>query len=423
MEQGTLVRWCKQEGDLLEIGEDLYEVETEKAIVPVQVTRPGKMIRYVTAEGTTVPVGTVLAVVADPGETFTEAQVQAVASGGSVEPPAIQPEGAAAQPGAGASAGASAGANASVGAGAGAREGGSNESAQAASGGRVVAAPKARALAAELGVDLRSVRGTGPEGLIMPDDVRRASAAANAGAAAVASGSAADGAKAAGGPAPGGEKGIARKVPLTAINRSMMSALEKGWQVPQFTQITLVDASGLVRKKESNADGLSYMDFFLEALLSAAKQVPEALVSIHGNEAWYHSEVNVTLALATDNGLLVPVLRNAAALNIVERSKAWRALAERGRTGKLAPEDMGGGLIGLSNLGNRGVDYGTPLLPPGNSLIAFIAALEKRAMVVNDSVQARPSLYLSIAYDHRVIDGVLAARFTSAMKAALEAGK
>lgn len=388
MEQGTLVRWCKQEGEAIEIGEDLYEVETEKAIVPVQVTRAGKLIRHVTAEGATIPVGTLLAVVADPGESYTEAQVQAMASAAAQSPvtdasaPTTQ--------------------NSSTAA-----------SSTPVESGRVVAAPKARALANELGVNLQTVRGTGPDGLITAEDVRRAKASV--------------GAKDAMPPPSTAETGtdtrIARKVPLSPITRSMMGALEKGWQVPQFTQIALVDATGLVRRKESNADGLSFMDFFLDALLVAAKDVPETLVSVHGSEAWYHAEVDVTIALATDNGLLVPVLRNAGAMNIVERGKAWRALSERGRAGKLAPADMGGGIIGLSNLGNRGVDYGTPLLPPGNSLIAFIAALEKRALVVNDAVQVRPSVYLSVAYDHRVIDGVLGARFTSAMKAALEAGK
>lgn len=379
MEQGTLVRWCKKEGDTIEIGEDLYEVETEKAIVPVQVTRAGKMIRHVTAEGATIPVGTVLAVVADPGESYTEAQVQAMA--GAAAPSSAT--------------GASSQAT---------KDSPTSGASAPAPSGRVVAAPKARALAAELGVDLHAIRGTGPDGLITADDVRRAKSGESV-------------------PQAGTDIRIARKAALSPITRSMMSALEKGWQVPQFTQIALVDATGLVRRKEADASGLSFMDFFLDALLVAAKEVPEALVAIHGNEAWYHAEVDVTLALATDNGLLVPVLRNAGALNIAERGKAWRALSERGRAGKLAPADMGGGIIALSNLGNRGVDYGTPLLPPGHSLIAFIAALQKRALVVDDSVQVRPSVYLSVAYDHRVIDGVLAARFTSAMKAALEAGK
>jgi pyruvate dehydrogenase E2 component (dihydrolipoamide acetyltransferase) len=381
MEQGTLVRWCKQVGEPIEIGEDLYEVETEKAIVPVQVTRRGTLLRHVTPEGTTVPVGAVLAVAGDPGESPTDAQVQAMAlceagSEGGSEAAAAAPSSALDTP-----------------------------AASSVASGRALAAPKARALAAELGVELRTVSGTGPDGLITPDDVRRAVKAA---------------APPAADPAGTSDSRILRKVPLSPITRSMMSALEKGWQVPQFTQITLVDASALVRRKASNADGISYMDFFLDALVSAAQQVPEALVSIHGNEAWYHAEVDVTIALATDSGLLVPVLRNAAAMRIVERGRAWRALGDKGRAGKLVPSDMSGGIIALSNLGSRGVDYGTPLLPPGHALIAFIGALENRALVVNDRIEARPSVYLSVAYDHRIIDGALAARVTSSMRAALE---
>lgn len=385
MEQGTIVAWLKQEGEAVEIGEVLYEVETEKTIVPVQATRRGQIVKHVTRAGATVRVGAILAVAADPGEKVSEAEIAALLRAEEEVTSSVDTPGSTAS--------------------------GNISDARApdVSGDKLVAVPKARALARELGVDLRNVKGTGPDGVVVPDDVRRAACER-----ASPNDVPREGVHAAAGPK------IVRKAPLSPIGRSMLSAVEKGWQIPQFTQVALVDASTLMRRKADSANGLSFMDFFLEALVVAAQQVPEVLVSLHEGEVWYHAEVDITIATATDQGLRVPVLHNAGALSLEERGKAWRALSGKARGGKLTPANMSGGIVAISNLGSRGVDYGTPLLPPGHSLIVFLGALESRALVVNGKVQAGPSVYLSIAYDHRLIDGALASRFTSAMRAALE---
>lgn len=373
MEQGTIVRWLKNEGDPFQVGEDLYEIETEKAVVTVQATRDGALVRVLEAEGSTVPVGALLAIAAEPGEEVTPAQIEELVRSASQEGQAAEASTRAAEPAVESAA-----------------------SARAA-GARVPAAPKARALAQELKVDLRNVEGTGPGGMILPEDVRRAGRAGEQVSATAA----------------------AREDTLSPIARAMMRAVEKGWEIPQFTQIKLVDATNLLLRKEK-ASGVSLMDLFLDALVSAARATPEILASIRGGELQRHDSIDVTIATATDSGLLTPVLRNAGAMTLGSRSERWRELVEKARNGALTPDESSGGVIALSNLGMRGVDSGTPLLPAGHAAIAFLGALQQRALVVDGQVLARQSVYLSITYDHRFIDGALAARFTSEMVEELE---
>jgi pyruvate dehydrogenase E2 component (dihydrolipoamide acetyltransferase) len=266
--------------------------------------------------------------------------------------------------------------------------------------------PKARALARELGVDLAEVSGTGVDGMILPDDVRRAAAAAQSPAAMP--------------PLPAGaDARVARRVPLGAIGRSTVAALERAWQVPQFTQGILVDAGGLVRTRESGGERLTYMDLFLDAVVRAARAVPEVVARLVDRELHFFDSIDVSIATATEHGLLIPVLRDAAAFDLARRGVAWRGLVEQARAGRLGPDQMSGGVIALSNLGTRGVDYGTPLLPVGHTAIVFVGALAMRPLVVGERLEARPSIHVSITYDHRVVDGVLGSRFTGALREAL----
>jgi pyruvate dehydrogenase E2 component (dihydrolipoamide acetyltransferase) len=382
MEQGTIIQWKKRAGDDMNIGEELYEIETEKAIVPIEVTRPGRLLKLLVSAGDTVTVGTVLAFAADPGEQVAASQLEAAIRRGVVdEQPATT----------------------------------SVPAIEAASKGRgkQTAVPKARSLARELGVDLAEVQGSGGEGVILPEDVRRAAAKAHG---------QANGAVPAGtvftGHNPGQNPKISRRVPLSPIARAGIAALERAWQTPQFTQGILVDASGLLRAK-SNSENFSYMDYFLDAIVRAAHAVPDVLARVGDAEILYYDSIDISIATATDRGLLIPVLRNAGAFSLAQRAPAWREVIEGARTGRLAPHQMTGGLVALSNLGTRGVDYGTPLLPVGHSAIVFVGALAPRPIVAGERLEVRPSLHVAITYDHRVVDGVLGSRFTSAINEAL----
>jgi pyruvate dehydrogenase E2 component (dihydrolipoamide acetyltransferase) len=378
MEQGTLVRWIHQLNQPVGIGEELYEIETEKTIVPIEATRPGRIVRHVAVPGDTVQVGALLAVAADPDEEVTESQIDAMLADSAA---ASGPRNAAPVPAA-------------------------VSTADTPTGRKVGVMPKARALAGELGVDLAAVKGSGADGMIVPDDVRRAHAAAERQAVATPE-------------APHTGKAGGRRVPLSPIARATVIALERAWQVPQFTQGILVDASVLVRGKETNTGKLGYMDFLLQAMVTAALEVPQVLVRLVDREAEYFDTIDLTIATATDQGLMIPVLRDAGAMTMAERAPAWRALVARAREGKLSADQVSGGTLALSNLGTRGVDYGTPLLPLGHAAIVFVGALETRPLVIEDRLEARPSLHVAITYDHRVIDGVLGSRFTGSLRKAL----
>jgi len=379
MEQGTIVEWKKTEGDDLVVGEALYDIETEKAIVPVETTRPGRLLKVLVGPGETVAVGTVLALAAGPGEEISDAQLErAIRTGeltddSSVSRTSQQHKASSAT------------------------EKSGTDTLPSAPSPRPAAVPKARALARELGVNLACLSGSGENGIILPDDVRRA---ARAGSTATPS------------------AGV-RRVPLSPIARTTIAALERAWQTPQFTQGILVDGTGLQRAKAASQAKLSYMDFFLNAILRAAQAVPEVLARIVDNEIVYSNSIDISIATATDAGLLIPVLRDAGAHSIQQRASLWQGLVERARAGRLTPQEASGGIVALSNLGTRSVDYGTPLLPYGHSAIVFVGAIANRPLVVEGRVEVRPSLHVAVTYDHRVVDGVLGARFTGAINEAL----
>jgi pyruvate dehydrogenase E2 component (dihydrolipoamide acetyltransferase) len=385
MERGTLVRWCKQEGEDFQIGEDLYEIETEKVIVAIQATRPGRLLRAVAAPDETVPVGALLAIAADPNEKVSGPQIDALIRTGSDEPfiEAVH----------------------------------THESQAEASAPRlaqtIAALPKARALAKELGVELSAISGSGAEGVITPDDVRLAARSRPVVSAQIGS------SERTATETPTDSR-VIRSVALSPIGRSIFRALERGTLVPQFTQGILVDATELVRRKKAARGELTYMDFFLDALVHAAREVPDVLARASEREIHYFGSIDISLAVATESGLLLAVLRDAGATTITARSPAWRSLAERARSGRLSPTETTGGIIALSNLGTRGVDYGTSLLPADHAAIVFFGSLQKRAIVIGDTLEARPTVHVSVTYDHRVVDGILGARFTTAIRGALE---
>jgi pyruvate dehydrogenase E2 component (dihydrolipoamide acetyltransferase) len=366
MEQGTVVRWLKAEGQPLGIGDELYEIETEKTVLPVQCTRQGTLLRVVAEVGEIVAVGGLLAIAGEPGETATPDQVSKFAlqaaeneNAASDSAPTVNSDASTAAPG----------------------------------GARTAIMPKARLLAVELGVDISAVAGTGPDGAITTEDVRAASEARSATA----------------------QRAPPDPTSRSSATRAVNAALEKSAAIPQFTQITLVDAAALEQRKTESGGRLSYMDFLLDALLGAAALVPGVLRAVRDGGIEYHGKLNVTIATVTEFGLRVPVLHDAASLTIDRRAEAWRALVQKARDNTLQLDEVSGGTIALSNLGQRGVDTGSPLLPYGHALIAFAGSVKPRPMVLDGQVVARPSLYLSVTYDHRIVDGVDAARFTSAM--------
>ncbi len=374
MERGTILRWLKQVGEPYQIGEPLYELEYEKATVEVEAKLPGMLARVVAAEGENLPIGALLALVADPGESLSAAEVEAALAAErsaqattASEPPPAAP--AAAPP---------------------------------APPGRIRVMPRARALAQQLGVDLAAVQGTGAEGVITVEDVQRAAAA---------------------GPR------VRERRPLRGIPQAMAETMTRSWQqIPQFVQMVLVDASALAARrraqgpavKEQFGVDLSYTDLILQAVAQAACEVPEVNASFAGDSLVLYEDVNLAVAVATDAGLVVPVIHRAQALSLGNLAQQLREVGARARAGTLRREDVEGGTITVSNLGPGGPETGTPLIMPPQAAIVFVGAIVERAVVVDGAVVARPTFYLSNAFDHRVLDGATAAHFTGALKRLLE---
>lgn len=375
MEAGTIVTWFVQEGQAYEVGDLLYEVETEKNRVEVEAKLPGTIAKLAVPEDEQVPVGALLAVVADPGEQLSDEQVQAAlqATAGQEEvEAAVAPATAAAAADRGQAAG-------------------------AARRGPARAMPRAKRLAAELGVDLATVVGTGPDGTITEADVRQA-----------------------------GEQGVAvrERRPVRGIAKAQAEQMTRSWQIPQFSQDVEVDVGNLRQRRARLRDQgvqATVTDLVIDAVVGAVAKVPEVNSTFTGEEIIVYEPVNVSVAVATDAGLVVPVLHDCQAKSLKERAAGLTAIAARARAGALTPEDSTGGTITVSNLGTAGVETGVPLLNAPQACIVFTGATVDKPVVRDGQVTIRPMMHVVIAYDHRVLDGLTASRFTAAVREALEA--
>jgi pyruvate dehydrogenase E2 component (dihydrolipoamide acetyltransferase) len=366
MEAGTIITWFVQEGQAYEVGDPLYEVETEKSEVEVEAKLPGTIAKLAVPEGEQVPVGALLAVVADPGEQLSDEQVQAA-----LQTPAGQEEVEPADRG--------------------------QVAAGAARRGPARAMPRAKRLAAELGVDLATVVGTGPDGTITEADVRQA-----------------------------GKQGVAirERRPLRGIAKAQAEQMTRSWQIPQFSQDVEVDVGKLRQHRARLRDEgvqATVTDLVIDAVVGAVAKVPEVNSTFAGEEIVVYEPVNVSVAVATDAGLVVPVLHDCQAKSLEERAAGLAAIAERARAGALTPEDSTGGTITVSNLGMAGVESGVPLLNAPQACIVFTGATVDKPVVRDGQVTIRPMMHVVIAYDHRVLDGLTASRFTAAVREALEA--
>lgn len=393
MEKGTVQAWMKEEGDSFEVGDVLYEVETEKVVTEVEAKQPGTLARIVVPEGEERPAGTVLAIAADPGEELSEEEIEAAiseADGATGEEPAEAP------------AEESVEALASSG----------GEEATSHAGGKVRAMPKARSLAREMGVDLATVEGSGRNGSITVGDVRAA----------------ADGGRDEGRDETDATEGprVAERRSLSGLGKTMAEVVSRSWrEVPQFVQMVELDASALVERRRAEAERAegaapSYTDLFIEAMVGAVGEEPLANASFADEEIVVYRDVNVSLAVATESGLVVPVVRRAQELSLEDLAAATRGVAEKSREGRLTAEDVEGGTITLSNLGMLGVEAGTPMVTAPQAAVVFAGAIIEKPWVVDGKVEIRPALTLSIGYDHRVLDGATAARFTAALRRRLE---
>ncbi|AMN45758.1 pyruvate dehydrogenase E2 component (dihydrolipoamide acetyltransferase) [Steroidobacter denitrificans] len=385
METGRIVEWLIEEGAEYVEGAIVYSIETDKTVLEVQATLPGKLLRKVAAADTELPVGALVGVAADPGEQASMAQVQsfiddnnAVAAASAANVAAVvanEPETTATKP--------------------------------AAAIPRAM--PRTKKLARELGVELAAiVAPSGPGGLITEDDVRRSCQSLGT----------------------DRPPDTVAAVPMNLSGARARSAVEKtiarqmtrSWAVPQFAQDVEIDAEALLaRRGRLQAEGrdISLTALMLDALVTALGCVPECNATFDGEELIQSSRIDAAIAIATPRGLLVPVLRDCNGSDFNARTARLAQLTIRAREGNLHPDEMSGGTVTLSNLGASRVETGVPIINAPQVCLVFTGVIIDKPVARNGQLTIGKRMHVVNVYDHRVIDGITGSRFVDALTTAL----
>lgn len=399
MDAGVVVRIAVAAGEAFETGDLLYVVETEKVEIDVEAKSAGRLARWVVVEGEEMPVGATLAVITDADESAPPDDVVDRFLSGATSPSASTE-----------SPGASGDATAA--------SGETDASGPTTSGHRVRAVPRARALAREHGIDLTAVTRTGDNGAISVDDVERhlAAGAADTSRSTPAIPSAA--AVSAGDDRDDDQDDVEA---LSGHRRAMFFSMEKSWTtIPHFVESVCIDATALLaRRRAQSTDRPTITAYLIEALAAACRELPVLHAEIVGAGIRHRPNVSVAVATDTEFGLVAPVLADIGALDVGEIHTRLQDLAERARTRRLKIDEVTGAGVTLSSLGAHGVEIGTPIIPPGQTSMLFAGAIKDRAVVVDGNVVARPTMWLTLAADHRLIDGVTGAKALDVVRAAL----
>lgn len=387
VQDGTIVAWHKQVGDTVMRDEILVEVETDKVVLEVPATAEGVLSEIVKGEGDVVESNDVLGLIT----------VGAVAASSEAATPAPS-------------------------------------EAPASATEDVVAAPAARKLAQEKGIDLGLVTGTGKGGRITKEDVVNYTPASAPVTVAPASVPApAPVKKAASAPAvidiPVGER-VEKRVPMTRLRtriaERLLDATRNTAMLTTFNEVNMAPVMELRKKykdqfeKVHNGTRLGFMGFFVKAAVEALRRFPAVNASIDGKDVVYHGYQDIGVAVSTEKGLVVPVLRNAEHMGLADIEAGVRDYGLRARDGKLGIEEMIGGTFTLTNGGVFGSLLSTPILNPPQSAILGMHKIQERPMAVNGEVKILPMMYLALSYDHRIIDGKEAVQFLVAIKDLLE---
>jgi len=403
MTEGTLVKWRKQPGDKVAMGDVVAEVETDKATMEMESFEDGIIHELLVQIGQKVPIGSKIAMVLSKGEK-PPAPGSVPSSGSSVK---------SAAPSAPASAAASATGHAVA---------ASPEVTQLASGARLKSSPLARKLAKERGADLASLQGTGPGGRIIAKDVLQAQSGVQTVVAPVAQTVTSVPVAAAG----AGDQVI----PLSGMRRIIAERLLLSkTTIPHFYLHIEVDAAPMMKMRaELNAGvdpetgiKLTVNDFVLKAVVAAAVKVPTVNAAFNGDSILQFGSVGLSVAVAVDDGLVTPVVRDAHSKSLVALSLAVKDLATRARSKKLKPDEYQGGTITVSNLGAYGIEFFDAIINPPQAIIVSVGAIVKKAVVgANDTIVAGQRLAIGLSADHRVVDGAVGAQYLAELRRLLE---
>ncbi|PKP88164.1 MAG: pyruvate dehydrogenase complex dihydrolipoamide acetyltransferase [Alphaproteobacteria bacterium HGW-Alphaproteobacteria-17] len=423
MEEGTLAKWLVKEGDEVKSGDLLAEIETDKATMEFEAIDEGVVSQILVAEGTDgVKVGTVIAVITGEGEDAGAKAAPAPAA--KEEAKAAEPQDVApAQAGAASVSAPTPAAPASAGA----------TDKSAASGERIKASPLAKRLAAERGIDLATITGTGPGGRIVKDDLDGAPAGAAAPAAApsaaapAAAAPATASAPATAGPIP--DFGIPHEdTKLSGMRKTIARRLTQSMQEAPHIYLTVdirLDALLKLRGElnaslESRGVKLSVNDMLIKALAVALERVPSCNVSFGGDVMRKYSRADISVAVSIPGGLITPIITDAGAKSLSKISTEMAELAARAKEGKLKPEEYQGGTASISNMGMMGIKQFTAVINPPQAMIMAIGAGEKRPYVVDDALAIATVMSATGSFDHRAIDGADGALLMKTFKELVE---
>jgi 2-oxoglutarate dehydrogenase E2 component (dihydrolipoamide succinyltransferase) len=381
--EGTVAVWHKRPGDPVSRDDLLVDIETDKVVLEVVAPANGSLTE----------------IVKDEGETVESEELIARFEAAELEAPVAAPEPVAA-------------------------------AAESTSTGDVSASPAARKLAEEEGLDIQAIAGTGKSGRITKDDVSRALAGQP------------DGETVAEIPAdmpraPADEpitttpgERVERRVPMTrlraSIARRLVDAQHNAAMLTTFNEVDMQPIMTMRRHYQEefqarhNGTRLGFMSFFVRAAVESLKRFPAVNASIDGDDIIYHGYYDIGVAVSTDRGLVVPVVRDADALSLAQIEDQINDYGGKARAGKLDIEDMAGGTFTISNGGVFGSLLSTPILNPPQTAILGMHKIEERAVVVDGEIVVRPMMYLAVSYDHRLIDGQEAVRFLVAIKGMIE---
>jgi pyruvate dehydrogenase E2 component (dihydrolipoamide acetyltransferase) len=421
MEEGTVVEWFKQEGDVVEAGEPLLEIETDKVNMEIESTDSGVLLKILKGAGEVIPVTQIIAYIGEPGEEIENVPPNAFAR---------------------------------------VNNSGQEESLAEADlksktrenlgmvGDRVAATPLARTLAAQKGIDLITLRGTGSHGEIKVRDVEKLirSVTATPLAKRIAAEQQLD-LSTIQGSGPGGKivkDDILARIAGSAKTERATPKVEKATrkqlqgmrkviaekmlqsylQAPQVTLDAKADVTELVAlRKQINQKldrKISFNDFILKAVALALVEAPNINVSIEGDEIVYKTGVNIGIAVALEDGLIVPVIKDADTLSLKQIAKTAKALTAKARERKLLPDEYSGGTFTVSNLGMYDIVSFTPIINPPESAILGVCAIQDELKLVGDKIENKNVMGLSLTFDHRVIDGAQGAIFLQQIKLLLE---
>jgi len=361
MKAGTVVQWFKKEGEKVQKGEPLVEVLSEKVTYDVEAPESGVLRKILAMEGMDVPVAQAIGIIAQPDEQIPETELALAAAEEAAKVEAV-PE----------------------------RE--LVEKVEE----RIAASPAAKRLAREHSVDLSKVVGTGPERRIVEDDVKKFMEETKV------------------------TPRVREVIPLTGIRKTTAERVSLSARTAPHSTITMeVDMTKAMRLREETQ--ASYTDMLVKAVAKALREQPIMNATLEDEHIKVFEDVNVGVAVATDKGLLVPVIHEADKKSLSEIASILKELVEKAREGKLTKDDVAGGTFTITNLGMYGVDVFIPIINPPETAILGVGRVTEKPVVANGQVTIKPVVQLSLSYDHRIVDGAPAAVFLQRVKQILEA--